>query len=290
MKLLDPRALRPDITKEDYIFHVAYGSNLDEKKLRSRTPDGRKPIEYRSKRPAIVRGYRLRFRLPAIPPSEPVMADLYKDPAESLHGVLYEFSRYDYESLCISEHCAVRAPSYKEDVVQAIPYDGSSPVPATVFVRCPPNRTLEAATENSSLACVPDKYEKYLHPSERYLNTIRTGARAAGLHPEYIQWLDSLPAARPVSSTVNRRLSELALYGLFSLLGQDVLWRGLAWLKTCFMPVTVNLYVRREQAAACKQHYRETFWNVLMMTMYLPLVVVGIFSLLRRTTRIIFRE
>lgn len=287
MRLLDPHASRPAIAGEDIVYNVAYGSNMDEQKLRSRTPEGRKPIEFLSKQPVTVPGYGLRFRLAAVPPTEPVMADVLQDSCATLHGVLYKLSRYDYDSLCLSEHCAVKAPSYREDVVEAFPYDGKPPIQATLFVSYNAERIMESAGEISGIA---HSHTNYLHPSERYLGIIRSGARTANLNPEYIIWLDKIQAARPVSSFLNRKLAELALVGIFSVMSNDRIWRVLWFLKNRFLPLTVNLYVRREQAAAQKRPNFEAFWNVLMMGMYMPFVLIGIVSLIRRTTRVIFRE
>lgn len=61
-----------------------------------------------------------------------------------------------------------------------------------------------------------------LHPSLRYLNVIRKGARDHGLDEEYLRYLDTLSAYQPVTfgQKIAQRallITELGLFSIFTL-------------------------------------------------------------------------
>jgi hypothetical protein len=285
--MLDPDVVRPSITKRDKVFHVAYGSNMSTSKLLSRTPNGCKPIIPLSASPCTVLGFSLRYRLGAFPPSEPCMADAAAEPGKTLHGVLYEFSREVYDTLCISEHAATRSPSYVEVVVDAYPYpvsiggDSSTtpppPVQATILVIARPVQE------------VPSSVSAHVRPSIRYLNLIRNGAREAGLDDDYQAKLEAQLPARPAAGA----LIETSLFGIFTIMQAN--WRVSVFVKSKVSPPLVHIYARREHAAAEGRWLAETAWDSLLICAILPLSVLGaackiVVKLRGASSRIIFRE
>jgi hypothetical protein len=279
MPPLDPCAARPALARGDTVFHVAYGSNLSLDKLRARTPDGRVPIVPRSQTPVTVPGFRLLFGLAAIPPVEPVMADVAPADGALLHGVLYEFSAYDYESLCMSEHCAIHAPSYVEEVVLAHPYEnGRPPVMATLFIHARPERR------------VPESLEVY--PSRRYLGLILSGAKDAGLDPLYIQMLEQLPVARPVVAKPAVLITGLSMYCIFSLIQHRYVPILMSVLKVEVLGSLVRVYALRERSARNMDRKQELFWAGMLLLGHIPFAIVGfiLMAFTKAKVRIPFRE
>jgi hypothetical protein len=282
-----PASARPALANAETVWNVAYGSNLSLAKLTSRAPDGRAKITPLAHLPVTVPGYSLRFSLAAVPPIEPVMADaLATADGPVLHGVAYQLTKTDYDSLCMSEHCATAAmpASYIEVPVSCCPYGGGAPFHATMFVVA-----RERAHCGATLAKAA-RYRAVVHPSARYMALIRGGARAAGLDPDYLRWLDRLPVARPVRSPVMRLLAELALAGVFFLFQSNALRPLAALIKYQILPHYVELYARREEAAAAGRPVLETVRNALLLPCLAPLALFGVFNIVFVKARVLLRE
>jgi hypothetical protein len=278
---LDQNAKRPALMRADTVFNVAYGSNLSLAKLRSRTPDGRTPIAPLSRMRVTVRGYRLVFGLATMPPVEPVMADAAPAEGAVLHGVMYEFSAYDYESLCMSENCATRFPSYVEQIVLAHPYEGEencAPVQAVLFVHSQPERRVPETL------CV--------YPSIRYVQLIVSGAREAGLDPLYIEKIEQHPVARAVVGRPAVLVTGLSMYCIFSLLQNRSLTRLGFMVKHVVFGALIRVYGRREQAARELDKLGEVLWATILFAMHVPLAIVGFILMVsaQAKVRIPFRE
>lgn len=278
MPQLDAEACRPEIALGETVYHVAYGSNLCSSKLSARAPKGREPIKPLSQTPVKVPGWRLGFGLTALPPSEPLMADVVQDETSTLHGIMFELTAYDYTSLCLSEHCAVRpqVQAYVEQTVEAFPYDGSAPRKATIFTHASP---AQRVPESLGIA-----------PSERYMRLLVVGAQEAGLQEDYVQWLKSLPAARPVKSSISKAICGLSLLTFIGLYNADIASPLTRFMQVYIFPLLRQLYVRRERAATNGRRLTEMVWHILCMSVLVPFAVIGsVFGFLFKA-RVVFNE
>ena len=164
-------------------WYFAYGSNLHPEKIRSRAD-----LEVRDEACAFVDGWGLCFDMPGIPPAEPSMANLFEGTGNTVHGAVINLSAEGFEALARSEG---GSRFYNRVELEATTYDRRR-VRAVAFVGAP---------EVTMRRTRP--------PSRRYLDLIRSGARARGLDPDYCDRLDRLPAAS--SSAAARRASALVL-------------------------------------------------------------------------------
>lgn len=285
---LVPADARPAVSNEETVWNVAYGSNLSIKKLTSRAPDGRKKISPLSQHPVTVPGYKLEFRLGAIPPCEPVMANARKsDDGPMLHGVAYELTKEDYDTLCMSEHCATSRlePSYRETPVAAYAYGSPVEISATIFTHAREDSCrVASAAGNAAL------YGRYLHPSERYLKLLRDGARAAELDPAYREWLETLPPARLERFPPMVLAGNLALAGAFLVFQMGTMRRCVGALKSHVIPRLIHLYVLREEAADKKQVWKERVLGFALAVGLFPLIVLGVINMSIMKTRVLMRE
>ena len=151
---------RPD----DDIWHLAYGSNMNESVFRERR--GMHPLEWRAGR---IRGYRLRFNLEGRPRGKAAPANIAPDPAAEVWGVLYRITRADLVHLDWTE--GVPGWRYRHLWVEAEDQAGER---------------LEAVTY------IADGKPTDGRPSLRYITLIREGARAHGLPDHYIRFLETI--------------------------------------------------------------------------------------------------
>ncbi len=150
------------------IWNFAYGSNMHPARRVSRA--GLQPREVV---PAILRGWRLCFNIPGVPLLEPAMASITRAPERCVHGVLLRLSAAEFRRLERSEG---GTEFYGRVDVEVETYDGRR-ITARVFKTAAGRETRETP------------------PSCRYLELLRTGARASGLDPQYCAELDALPHA-----------------------------------------------------------------------------------------------
>lgn len=147
--------------------YFGYGSNMDANSLRAK---GVQPL---SSVPARLQGWRLRFNVEHFFPHEGGVGNI--EPSDEMQacvwGVLHR---------CLDEHLALldRAELYPDGydriAVQVQPLaSGSPPQVATAYVGTP--RFVNPACR----------------PTQRYLNILVQGARAAGLDGGYVQWLQA---------------------------------------------------------------------------------------------------
>ncbi|MCY1061444.1 gamma-glutamylcyclotransferase family protein [Nannocystis sp. SCPEA4] len=165
------------------VWYFAYGSNLHPQRRATRAELS--PIALT---PGTLCGWRLVFDMPGVPPAEPAMASIRRDPGSEVHGLLLHLRAVDFAALIGSEG---GDRFYVREQVRVITYDGRE-VTAEVFVAAPGRR----------LQCERT-------PSRRYLELIREGARLSALRPEYCAWLDALPHAE--ASPAARWASDLFL-------------------------------------------------------------------------------
>lgn len=152
---------RPD----DEIWHLAFGSNMNEDVFRGRR--GLRPKEWRVGR---LRGYRLRFNLEGRPRGRAAPANLFPDPEAEVWGVLYRLTRADLAHLDSTEGVPRRG-RYRHLWVEVEDGDGN-PLTAVTYIA--------------------DGRETDGNPSLRYLTLLRDGARAHGLPAHYIRFLDGV--------------------------------------------------------------------------------------------------
>jgi len=163
-----------DGTEADTVPYFAYGANMNEDVFIRRRRF--RPV---SSEPAKLSGYEVLFAARGITFVEPVFAALRQADRGQVHGVLYRLRNEEaarlhrledgYERLHV-DVCGTRSGA-----VRAYTYN----IPA--------------------LTCG-------LNPSRRYLQLVCDGARAAGLPPDYVTWLERHP------STYIPLLSPLAAF------------------------------------------------------------------------------
>jgi gamma-glutamylcyclotransferase len=149
------------------VWYFAYGANMHDATFRVRR--GIEPLEYCRGR---LEGYRLRFNLDGRPKGKAAPANLCPDPAAAVWGVLYHISRRDLMRLDRTE--GVPGRGYRHKTVQVVTDDGE---------------VLDAVTY------IAHGKQEDGKPSLRYLTLLRDGARAHGLPPQYIRFLDSIEHA-----------------------------------------------------------------------------------------------
>lgn len=279
-----PASARPSVANRDTVWNVAYGSNLSLTKLQSRTPDGRRTITPLSQHPVTVPGWTLDFQLTGVPPLEPVMANARMSADEpTLHGVAYQFTKEDYDSLCMSEHCAIASlePSYVEVPVTAVLYESGSTISAVVF------SLVDAAAPPASRAPL---LARYARPSERYIGLIRDGAVTRGLSPEYRAWLERLPTARPIRRRATRMLGTLALAGTFLVYTAPPLWRLGRVVKRRLLPYAVLVHALHEQAKAQGRSTLALALSAALTMLLAPLALLGAFNVVFVRSRVLMTE
>lgn len=165
------------------VWYFAYGSNLHPRRRQSRAG-----LEALEMEPGLLRGWRLAFDMPGVPPAEPAMASIRPDEDAEVHGLLIRLGRRDFEALVRSEG---GDRFYAREMVEVVGYRGRA-VMAETFVASPRRRLSRERV-----------------PSRRYLDLLREGARLSELHPEYCARLDALPHAE--ASHAARWASDLFL-------------------------------------------------------------------------------
>lgn len=151
------------------VWYFAYGSNLHPRRRQSWVGSGALETE-----PGLLRGWRLAFDVPGVPPADPAMASVRRDDQADVHGLLIRLGRRDFEALVRSEG---GDRFYARSSVEVVSYGGRCVV-AEIFVAAPRRRL---ARERM--------------PSRRYLDLLREGARLSALCPAYCARLDALPHA-----------------------------------------------------------------------------------------------
>lgn len=148
------------------IAYFAYGSNMDALSLRA------KGATTMRSRPAVLRGWRLRFDVEHFFPHEGGMGNIARtgDPADRTPGVLHLCADADLAALDRAEACGVGYDRIEVEVVT-----DAGPVRALTYVGMP-------AFLNA--ACMPTR---------RYRNILVRGARAAGVEPAHVAWLEAMP-------------------------------------------------------------------------------------------------
>ncbi len=151
---------RPD----DDVWHFAYGSNMNEAVF-----CGRRGMRPRAWRAGRIEGYRLRFNLEGRPRGKAAPANIAPDPAGEVWGVLYLITGADLVHLDWTE--GVPGRRYRHLWLTAEDGEGT-PIPCFTYIA--------------------DGKERDGRPSLRYLTLVREGARAHGLPPTYLEFLDGV--------------------------------------------------------------------------------------------------
>jgi cation transport regulator ChaC len=149
------------------IWYFAYGSNMHDRAFRIRR--GIRALEYRTVR---VEGFRLRFNLAGRPIGKSAPANLFRDPAAEVWGVLYRITRRDLLHLDATE--GVPGRGYRHIEIEAQEADG---------------RLLRAVAYMAPGNEIDGK------PSLRYITLLRDGARAHGLPEHYLRYLEAVEHA-----------------------------------------------------------------------------------------------
>lgn len=128
-----------------------------------------------SSNPAILENYQLKFDIPGMPLIEPSWASVEKCIDSQVHGVLYELSANDFNSVCRTEGVPF---SYILERCQVRVYEDHEETSAFTLVKSPILRM------NGSTSLIP--------PSQSYLNVLIRGAEEYNLDEEYIKKLKSI--------------------------------------------------------------------------------------------------
>ena len=176
------------LARGENLYYFGLGSNMLRSKVENRSLNG--TINLISMEPAIVPDHRLAFNMRGFLPLEPGMGSLeplggvkksrpllaYKKP--ECHGALILLDSENYEKVMQSEGVSHNSTNqgYEEIVVDAYPYDSSTPVKA-VALRAKPHVRL---TRDPA-------------PSLRYMTILRQGAAELGLEAEYQDFLTQHP-------------------------------------------------------------------------------------------------
>jgi hypothetical protein len=170
------------IRADGLVANFAFGSNLSAEKMRARGI----PIE-RSCR-AHCPGYVLTFNQQGFPPCEPSFANIEKRNNEKtqfphdIHGIVFFLKPENFAILWASEGSG---GWYREETVSCISYDDGEIIEGvTAFLSLPKRLTNNGESQP---------------PSLRYMNLMRNGSKNAGLEGEYVDFLNSLPAAPAAS-------------------------------------------------------------------------------------------
>jgi len=170
-------------------------------------------VEWSSAEPGILEGWTLSFNQAGWPPAEPSFANVVPladggeakapqctdaAPPPSCHGVVYTMTPQHFDTLWESEGSG---DWYTTEKVKVRLYSGEV-VESIVFCCVPRRRTA---------------HEQSVPPSERYMTFLREGGKAAGLSPEYTEWLSKLPTA-PKNPLV------AFTFGQFAVVNQNISW------------------------------------------------------------------
>lgn len=249
------RITRPELAREDVVYNVAIGSNMDGTKLRSReVGNNRRICPLSDGVPCHVPGWALSFDFVVLPPIEPVMCGAIQRDGEELHGVLWKLKREDYEFLASTEDCMNPYSTYIEHEVLAIPYHGGEPVQALIFA-------LRSSKPAPAL----------LYPSVRYKKLMVEGSRMAKLDSKVLQRLAQVPTARPCAS-VMRGYSLFALIAIIAMFKRNLV---LPFLNQLYRPLLGDLYSRREQALVQGKLLKSMTWTGIMLLVMMPMVMFG---------------
>jgi hypothetical protein len=163
------------------VHNFAFGSNLSAEKMQSRG------ITVLRARPAILRGYQLRFSQLGFPPAEPSFATLEPCTGAEVHGICFDLEPQQFGILW---HGEGGGAWYSEELVTLSCYDGDC-VEGVVAFMCLPERRVPGGGE--------------LPPSARYLSLLTTGAAEVGLDSAY----QAMLKAQPSTPTPNAAASYL---------------------------------------------------------------------------------
>jgi len=152
----------------DLVWYFAYGSNMQPATFR-----GRRGIAARQAIPARLAGWQLVFDKPPLLPMGQGMANIVATDGAHVLGVAYAVTAEDLAHIDLTE--GVLIDNYRRVAVRIAPLDGAGP-------------ELEAFTLTS------DRRDASLRPSARYMALLIEGARAHGLPPDYVAWLEACPA------------------------------------------------------------------------------------------------
>jgi gamma-glutamylcyclotransferase len=152
----------------DEIWYFAYGANMHDRAFRIR-----RGIRALESRPARAQGFRLRFNLEGRPKGRAAPANLCRDPAAEVWGVLHRITRRDLLRLDMTE--GVPGQGYRHIEIEVEDGDG---------------RLLRAVAYMAPGHDIDGK------PSLRYITLLREGARAHGLPEHYVRYLESVEHAR----------------------------------------------------------------------------------------------
>lgn len=147
--------------------YFAYGSNLSESRLHENCPSAR--LEAIARLP----GYRLAFTRRS-ERWDGGVADIRPDPAAEVHGIVWRIAAAEGDALDRQEGVHATPPRYRRIEVTVTTLGGAA-------LDCLAYQVVEPEAE-------------HIAPSDAYLGTMLSGARAAGLPEAYIARIEAIAA------------------------------------------------------------------------------------------------
>jgi gamma-glutamylcyclotransferase len=153
-------------------WYFAYGSNMQTATLRER-----RGIEFRRAVPACAAGWRLVLDKPPLVAVGEAYANIIRDAAAEVLGVLYEIAVEDLAHLDLTE--GVLIGNYERIEIPVRPLSASSRDAVSAFT------------------LVSEHRDTTLWPSTRYMALLIAGALEHALPADYVAFLRSIPARPP---------------------------------------------------------------------------------------------
>ena len=152
----------------DPVWYFAYGSNMQ-----TATFCGRRGVTFSRALPARAAGWRLVVDKPPLLPVGEAFANIVRDPAAEVCGVLYEISASELAHVELTEGVLIGNYDRVEIAVTAL---------------ASPSFDVTACTLAS------DRHDPTLQPSERYMACLVAGAEEHGLPATYVARLRAIPS------------------------------------------------------------------------------------------------
>lgn len=175
---------------DDFVWSFGFGSNMNIDIVTKKK--GVAVLEYTA---GSVSGYSLSFTTGGLSSVEPSFGDCQPQSGGEIHGVALKLTKEDMNAMDAQEgYNPNSTKGYKKIEVTVNAYDGRTFLAWVYSARQPkPVST---------------------HCSQRYLNVLVSGAKDAGLDPEYIEKLSKLPTYTPTPETLALRSKVRALEGV----------------------------------------------------------------------------
>lgn len=192
------------------------------------------------------------------------MAGAVRRKGATMHGILYKLTRFDYETLTLTEGCKLSTSLYKEEALDVVPY------PAAVGEHVA-GGVVRAVVFSLRYPLATPLSEMRLYPSARYKKMLVDGAIAAKLNKSYVSALHDMGAAPPVSPRM-RGFTGFCMIGCFFLYKST---RLMLLMRHYYRPAIAWAYSKSAEAEAGNKVGRQYLFWILMVAMMFPVGCIG---------------